>query len=240
MTPTNNTETLPVFASEAPDGLVIPEYGAEGATDNYSRGFAPLETLPAAWYNTLAFKLTQYAQRNKAVCDSLYNELKSVITAADIELSPTDTSQLLQAIQKLTALQVATADTLGVVKGSSLKKNVLVNADGTMTVNALADWEEGDGTVKGYVATASVRPTGCSLSVNDDDETLELRINLSNNTSISASVDIYDIMNYAPNPTSVTRATYARFLVNSTSPSGTNYVTADTSRNLKAYTLELS
>lgn len=35
-------------------------------------------------------------------------------------------------------------------------------------------------------------------------------------------------------------ATYAKYLVNSDSPSGTNYVTADTSRNLKAHTLELT
>lgn len=87
----------------------------EQAPINFERGFEPLESLPATWYNTVIKELTKQAQAIKALGDSMYAELSNVITAAGYELSAADLTQLKTSLDKLYATY-ATTSAAGPVK----------------------------------------------------------------------------------------------------------------------------
>ena len=108
------------------------EYEQEAPT-NFERGFEPLESLPATWYNTLAKELTKQAQATKSVVDSIYAELSNVITSAGYELSAADTTQLITSLNKLYATP-ATTSTPGPV---TLASNYTDTGDKVVTNSVL-------------------------------------------------------------------------------------------------------
>lgn len=128
MTPTNNLKAFPkLYASES-DYVhkTFAEY-LDAAAENYDKGFEPLQTLPASWYNSLLYLLTEQAQATKVLCDSIFAELQSVLTAGGVEPSASYTNQLLTAIETITKLNTATASILGGIKSSSNKWAIAVD-----------------------------------------------------------------------------------------------------------------
>lgn len=139
MTPTNNLKAFPkLYASES-DYVhkTFAEY-LDAAAENYDKGFEPLQTLPASWYNSLLYLLTEQAQATKVLCDSIFAELQSVLTAGGVEPSASYTNQLLTAIETITKLNTATASILGGIKSSSNKWAIAVDpATSTASVNTV-------------------------------------------------------------------------------------------------------
>lgn len=128
MTPTNNLKAFPkLYASES-DYVhkTFAEY-LDAAAENYDKGFEPLQTLPASWYNSLLYLLTEQAQATKVLCDSIFAELQSVLTAGGVEPSASYTNQLLTAIETITKLNTATASILGGIKSSANKWAIAVD-----------------------------------------------------------------------------------------------------------------
>lgn len=149
MTPENQLMQFPTYASEAfgEDAFIYnsdPSASSDPfmvkyatASDNYARGFNPLETFPAIWYNSIMQRLTMQAQFTKNLLDSIFVELSNVITAGGASLDKTSTTQLLDAIDKITELQVASVTVLGGVKASTDSWGVSVDTDGEMSVNTV-------------------------------------------------------------------------------------------------------
>ena len=120
MTPDNNLKSFPrIYANES-DYVhkTFADY-LNAAAENYDKGFEPLQTLPASWYNSLLYLLTEQAKATKELCDSIFAELQSVLTAGDVEPSASYTNQLLTAIETITELHTATASVLGGIKSSA-------------------------------------------------------------------------------------------------------------------------
>ena len=90
-------------------------YEQEGtrAGENLKRGYEPLETFPAKWHNTVMNRFSIALQQAKVALDGLYDEMNSILSAAQIQPSAGQINQLLLAIQKLTELHIASATTLG-------------------------------------------------------------------------------------------------------------------------------
>ena len=128
MTPTNNLKAFPkLYASESDYVHKTFEDYLSAAEENYDKGFEPLQTLPASWYNSLLYLLTEQAQATKVLCDSIFAELQSVLTAGGVESSASYTNQLLTAIETITKLNTATASVLGGIKSSSNKWAIAVD-----------------------------------------------------------------------------------------------------------------
>lgn len=129
--------TTPVFAGEN-DTYVDPSYKE---SENFTRGFEPLETLPATWYNSLMNGFTKAQREIKQVVNSLFNELKNAITYDGTPLDSTSSTQLREAIQKMAHRPIASGAEPGEVRSASDPQNVSVNPDtGVMTVNGMSDW----------------------------------------------------------------------------------------------------
>lgn len=173
-------------------------------------GVKPLDTLPAQWWNALWLQTTK--QSNNCLLDvlNIREELISVLTAASLSPDGTSTNQLLSAIEILRK-KVATSSEPGSILSSSDIKSVSVSStDGTVTVNGLADWDSPD-TVRSRLEDIG---SDLSASVNTSTKILTISVN-----GHSATVDLSGIVG------SVTRATYARYLVpNDTSTSTAVYV----------------
>lgn len=90
-------------------------YEQEGtrAGENLKRGYEPLETFPAKWHNTVINRFSIALQQAKVALDGLYDEMNSILRAAQIQPSAGQINQVLLAIQKLTELHIASATTLG-------------------------------------------------------------------------------------------------------------------------------
>ena len=128
MTPTNNLKAFPkLYASESDYVHKTFEDYLSAAEENYDKGFEPLQTLPASWYNSLLYLLTEQAQATKVLCDSIFAELQSVLTAGGIEPSASYTNQLLTAIETITKLNTATASVLGGIKSSAENWKIAVD-----------------------------------------------------------------------------------------------------------------
>ena len=128
MTPTNNLKAFPkIYASESDYVHKTFEDYLKAAEENYDKGFEPLQTLPASWYNSLLYLLTEQAQATKVLCDSIFAELQSVLSAGGVEPSAAHTNQLLTAIETITKLNTATASMLGGIKSSSANWAVQVD-----------------------------------------------------------------------------------------------------------------
>lgn len=128
MTPTNNLKAFPKLYANESDYVhkTFAEY-LEAAAENYDKGFEPLQTLPASWYNSLLYLLTEQAQATKVLCDSIFAELQSVLIAGGVEPSASYTNQLLTAIETITKLNTATASILGGIKSSSNRWAIAVD-----------------------------------------------------------------------------------------------------------------
>ena len=128
MTPTNNLKAFPkLYASESDYVHKTFEDYLSAAEENYDKGFEPLQTLPASWYNSLLYLLTEQAQATKVLCDSIFAELQSVLTAGGVEPSASFTNQLLTAIETITKLNTATASVLGGIKSSAENWKIAVD-----------------------------------------------------------------------------------------------------------------
>lgn len=139
MTPTNGLKSFPTLYAADSDYVhkTYADYQTVAA-ENYAKGFEPLQTLPASWYNSLFYLLTEQAQATKLLCDSIFAELQSVLTAGDVTPSAAYTNQLLEAIEKITELNIATGSALGGIKSSALAWNVAVDAStGVASVNTV-------------------------------------------------------------------------------------------------------
>lgn len=132
----------PTYASEQ-STYIFPGTGWQGyeqegtrAGENLKRGYEPLETFPAKWHNTVMNRFSIALQQAKVALDSLYDEMNSILRAAQIEPSAGQVNQILLAIQKLTELHIASATTLGgVLSNPSVDWGVEVNQEnGKMTV----------------------------------------------------------------------------------------------------------
>ena len=133
MTPTNNLKAFPkLYASESDYVHKTFEDYLNAAAENYDKGFEPLQTLPASWYNSLLYLLTEQAQATKVLCDSIFAELQSVLTAGGVEPSASYTNQLLTAIETITKLNTATASVLGGIKSSA--DNWKIQVDPTTSI----------------------------------------------------------------------------------------------------------
>lgn len=120
-----------------------------------SAGFAPLETLPAEWYNNYLYKLDAHINQLQVIARQIQQELSNLLTTAPtpIEPSATDLTQVKAAINQMIEAHtpdIATGSKAGIVVSSAQMNSVSVDADGVMTPNALSDWTETD-TVKEYV-----------------------------------------------------------------------------------------
>ena len=128
MTPTNNLKAFPkLYASESDYVHKTFEDYLNAAEENYDKGFEPLQTLPASWYNSLLYLLTEQAQATKVLCDSIFAELQSVLAAGGVEPSAAYTNQLLTAIETITKLNTATASILGGIKSSAENWKIAVD-----------------------------------------------------------------------------------------------------------------
>ena len=139
MTPTNNLKAFPkLYANESDYVHKTFEDYLSAAEENYDKGFEPLQTLPASWYNSLLYLLTEQAQATKVLCDSIFAELQSVLTAGGVEPSASYTNQLLTAIETITKLNTATASILGGIKSSAANWGVQVDpTTSTASVNTV-------------------------------------------------------------------------------------------------------
>ena len=139
MTPTNNLKAFPkLYASESDYVHKTFEDYLNAAAENYDKGFEPLQTLPASWYNSLLYLLTEQAQATKVLCDSIFAELQSVLAAGGVEPSASYTNQLLTAIETITKLNTATASILGGIKSSSASWAIAVDPiTSTASVNTV-------------------------------------------------------------------------------------------------------
>lgn len=259
MNPTTSQQAMPGYATN-------PTYLSEPS--NMQTGHAPLDTLPAAWWNWLWHNIIANNNGSYLSLGNVRDEIISVLQNAPTPITPSENSstQLYQAINQIRQI-LATSAVPGAVKSDATDiKKVSVGIDGTMSVNALSDWS-GTDTIAETIADAvegeetarkakDVQSVSTSLSngtltttVTSTDGTTHsdtsatvssVTASLSGSTltiSVNGIAGTVDLSSLAPS--TVTRATYARFLVNSTT-STSQLVTADTSGNLKAHTLELS
>lgn len=136
MTSVNGLETFPTYADQAEDLYPTIESLSQATSENYTRGFMPLETFPAKWYNSMIHALTKQAEQTKLVVDSIYAEIKNLIEDAGLTLTGTDLRQLKKGIATLQKLEIASATKLGGVLSSAADWAVSVNqSTGVMTVN---------------------------------------------------------------------------------------------------------
>lgn len=110
-----------------------------------SAGFAPLETLPAEWYNNYLYKLDAHINQLQALTRQLQQELSNLLTTAPtpIEPSATDLTQVKAAINQMIEDRrpvIATGSEPGLVVSSAQMSSVSVDSNGVMTPNALSDY----------------------------------------------------------------------------------------------------
>lgn len=209
MTPNNELKSFNTYAAQSRYAYENMQEYEEQAPINFERGFEPLESLPATWYNTVIKELTKQAQAIKALGDSMYAELSNVITAAGYELSAADLTQLKTSLDKLYATY-ATTGSAGPVK-------------------LAADYSaEGASQGNSVVTKEMLRGLLDSITFELDQTTKHLKLSIGD---ISKDVDLSSAV------ASVKWADKAGMLTNSAS--ATSGATCDASRNLRAYTLTL-
>ena len=122
-------EAMPTYAPQSSYLTPIP-------SANIERGVAPLDSLPADWWNWLWNNITLNEGRIVQFINSVFSEINSVLSAAGVTPSTASTTDLKTAIQKL-ATTVATAAVPGSVLSSTLSGKLRVIADGTASINGL-------------------------------------------------------------------------------------------------------
>lgn len=149
MTPDNNLKSFPRLYANESDYVhkTFADY-LTAAAENYDKGFEPLQTLPASWYNSLLYLLTEQAKATKELCDSIFAELQSVLTAGSVTPSASYTNQLLTAIETITKLNIASASVLGGIKSSA--DNWKIQVDPTTAI-AFVNTVDASTSAKGIV-----------------------------------------------------------------------------------------
>lgn len=122
-------EAMPTYAPQSSYLTPIP-------SANIERGVAPLDSLPADWWNWLWNNITLNEARIVQFINSVFSEINSVLSAAGVTPSTASTTDLKTAIQKLAAT-VATSAVPGSVLSSTLSGKLRVIADGTASINDL-------------------------------------------------------------------------------------------------------
>lgn len=129
MQPSNPIETMTVYAS----GSVYRQGPSEA---QQTAGTVPLDTLPADWWNWLWEQITTRINEAASGMGSVYDEILSVLEAAQVEPSATSVNQLLISIQAI-ARTYGTSTVAGAVKSSSDSGKVLIDENGYMTPNGM-------------------------------------------------------------------------------------------------------
>ena len=137
-------EAMPTYAPQSSYLTPIP-------SANIERGVAPLDSLPADWWNWLWNNITLNEGRIVQFINSVFSEINSVLSAAGVTPSTASTTDLKTAIQKL-ATTVATAAVPGSVLSSTLSGKLRVIADGTAGINGLGTPDQLETTSKEVVS----------------------------------------------------------------------------------------
>ena len=137
-------EAMPTYAPQSSYLTPIP-------SANIERGVAPLDSLPADWWNWLWNNITLNEARIVQFINSVFSEINSVLSAAGVTPSTASTTDLRDAIQKL-ATTVATAAVPGSVLSSTLSGKLRVIADGTASINGLGTPDQLETTSKEVVS----------------------------------------------------------------------------------------
>ena len=125
----NPIETMDVYASTS-------QYIDGPTTEQQAAGTVPLDTLPADWWNWLWKEMTTRINQASNGMESVYQEVLSVLQAADITPSDTSNTQLLTSINALIT-KPGTSSTAGTVKSSSDSGKVSIDTNGIMTPNGM-------------------------------------------------------------------------------------------------------
>lgn len=137
-------EAMPTYAPQSSYLTPIP-------SANIERGVAPLDSLPADWWNWLWNNITLNEARIVQFINSVFSEINSVLSAAGVTPSTASTTDLKTAIQKL-ATTVATSAVPGSVLSSTLSGKLRVIADGTASINGLGTPDQLETTSKEVVS----------------------------------------------------------------------------------------
>lgn len=143
MLPSNPIETMDVYASNS-------QYVAGPTREQQANGTIPLDTLPADWWNWLWKQITERINQASSGMEAIYDEVMSVLDAANIEPSQLQSDQLLNAIKAL-ARVTGTAAIAGAVKSSSDSGKISIDTNGIMSVNGLGIPTSLNTTVKNIV-----------------------------------------------------------------------------------------
>lgn len=137
-------EAMPTYAPQSSYLTPIP-------SANIERGVAPLDSLPADWWNWLWNNITLNEARIVQFINSVFSEINSVLSAAGVTPSTASTTDLRDAIQKL-ATTVATSAVPGSVLSSTLSGKLRVIADGIASINGLGTPDQLETTSKEVVS----------------------------------------------------------------------------------------
>ena len=137
-------EAMPTYAPQSSYLTPIP-------SANIERGVAPLDSLPADWWNWLWNNITLNEGRIVQFINSVFSEINSVLSAAGVTPSTASTTDLRDAIQKLSTT-VATSAVPGSVLSSTLSGKLRVIADGTASINGLGTPDQLETTSKEVVS----------------------------------------------------------------------------------------
>ena len=137
-------EAMPTYAPQSSYLTPIP-------SANIERGVAPLDSLPADWWNWLWNNITLNEGRIVQFINSVFSEINSVLSAAGVTPSTASTTDLRDAIQKLATI-VATSAVPGSVLSSTLSGKLRVIADGTASINDLGTPDQLETTSKEVVS----------------------------------------------------------------------------------------
>lgn len=112
------------------------EYLTPIPSNKYEAGVAPLDSLPADWWNWLWQNITRNNDYTATFLNSIFSEINSVLSAAGVTPSGANTDDLKVAIERMCA-KVANGEVAGSVLSSELSGRLHVNTDGTADINGL-------------------------------------------------------------------------------------------------------
>ena len=131
MIPELNMRTVCSYATSTP-------YCKPPSEEQLTCGVAPLDSLPAAWWNWMWNQTNAAIDEAKTALNNMVCELNAVLNAADIPPQSACLNQLYCAIDKIRQT-IATASTAGAVKSSSDQGKVGIDANGIMTANGVGN-----------------------------------------------------------------------------------------------------
>lgn len=131
MTPSNEICPICNYAGSA-------QYCAWPSPEQIRTGVAPLDSLPAAWWNNMWGDATSRINEARDMVGQIITEMNNVLTQAGFSPQSACTDQLFQSINKLRQI-LATTTTPGAVLSSTDANKIAVAADGTMTVNCFGN-----------------------------------------------------------------------------------------------------